>query len=388
MLTRIKALAHSFPRQFWLMAAGLFISSVGASMIWPFLMIYVSEKLDLTLSTVSTLITINALVGLMASFLAGAFVDRYGRKVVMALSLFITGICYLFMSQAQSFLSFALIMVLMGFSNVFGHFQVWNGVHFPEISQLFASSGHYYLVVISLIILVLIPIVALIYGGIKILFNIKTKHPVLRAFVLTAWILSLILFVTLLIVNSTNYAVEATGSDSKVIPAADYPRIQIAVSDNTGDKKITVYRVFDHQFNYSEWDEELYSRPELILETSDDDAMHLTIEKKAKNVGMKNSQQYLDRINYNWEQQDSVLRLDKYLHTDEEDFWMFGEVDIRLRIPEGQVIMFTDDVCELLTYDQQYRYCSDSLLAGKSSVMTADGLMLLRNQKRPLNKNK
>ncbi|HEX7620614.1 MAG TPA: MFS transporter [Anaerolineales bacterium] len=99
------------------MVVGLFISSAGASMIWPFLMIYVSEKLVLSLSTVSTLITINAIMGLFSSFVAGAVSDKLGRKLVMIVSLAVNGLGYLFMSQAHSYLGFALIMVLMGASN-------------------------------------------------------------------------------------------------------------------------------------------------------------------------------------------------------------------------------------------------------------------------------
>jgi len=117
MLTRLRNTIAEYPSQFWLMVVGLFISSAGASMIWPFLMIYVSEKLSLSLSAVSTLITINAIVGLFASFIAGAVSDKLGRKLVMVVSLAVNGIGYLFMSQAHSYLGFALIMVLMGASN-------------------------------------------------------------------------------------------------------------------------------------------------------------------------------------------------------------------------------------------------------------------------------
>src|SRR5512140_3668352 len=99
------------------MVVGLLISSAGASMIWPFLMIYVSEKLSLSLSTVSTLVSINALSGLFSSFIAGSVSDKFGRKIVMVVSLSINGIGYLFLSQAHSYLGFAIMMVLMGASN-------------------------------------------------------------------------------------------------------------------------------------------------------------------------------------------------------------------------------------------------------------------------------
>ena len=117
MLNRLRNTLAEYPPQFWLMGAGLLISSAGASMIWPFLMIYVSEKLSLTLSTVSTLITINATTGLLTSFIAGSVADKLGRKPVMVISLAVNGLGYLFMSQAHTYLGFAILMFIMGASN-------------------------------------------------------------------------------------------------------------------------------------------------------------------------------------------------------------------------------------------------------------------------------
>jgi MFS family permease len=117
MLNRLRNTITDYPSQFWLMSTGLLISSAGASMIWPFLMIYASEKLSLSLSTVSILVSINAITGLFASFIAGTVSDRLGRKLLMIVSLAINGFGYLFLSQANSYLAFALIMFVMGVSN-------------------------------------------------------------------------------------------------------------------------------------------------------------------------------------------------------------------------------------------------------------------------------
>jgi MFS family permease len=117
MYERIRNTFSEYPSQFWLMSSGVLISSAGASMIWPFLMIYVSEKLNLSLRTVSTLVSINALTGLITSLIAGAVADKLGRKPVMVLSLVVNGLGYLFMSQVHTYLGFAVLMVVMGASN-------------------------------------------------------------------------------------------------------------------------------------------------------------------------------------------------------------------------------------------------------------------------------
>ncbi len=99
------------------MILGIVISTAGGSMVWPFLLIYAGGKLGLPLSAVASLISINAGVGLFASFLAGTLADRIGRKAVMVVSLAMIGVAYFFLVQAETYLQFALLMGLVGLSN-------------------------------------------------------------------------------------------------------------------------------------------------------------------------------------------------------------------------------------------------------------------------------
>lgn len=114
---RLKRLINAYPRQFWLLFWGLTISTIGSSMIWPFLMIYVSERLNLPLTLVASLMTLNAGMGLLSSFFAGPIIDRAGRKWVMAISLFANGLVYLGLSRADSLAAFAVLMAISGAFN-------------------------------------------------------------------------------------------------------------------------------------------------------------------------------------------------------------------------------------------------------------------------------
>ncbi|MDY6873073.1 MAG: MFS transporter [Chloroflexota bacterium] len=105
-----------YPRQFWLMFAGMILSTLGTTMIWPFLMIFVSESLSLPLGAVASLMTVNSAAGLVSSILAGPVIDRLGRKGVMVVGLIGNGLCYFLLSRAESFGVFALVL---GFSGVF-----------------------------------------------------------------------------------------------------------------------------------------------------------------------------------------------------------------------------------------------------------------------------
>lgn len=117
MIERLQTTIQKYPRQYWLMFWGLLLSTSGASMIWPFLMIYVSKKLDLPLAQVATLMTINAISSVISSFLAGSIADRLGRKGVMLISLFADAFLFILLAGAETYLAFALLMALRGFAN-------------------------------------------------------------------------------------------------------------------------------------------------------------------------------------------------------------------------------------------------------------------------------
>ena len=116
-MTNFKTLYDQYPRQYWLMILGIVISTAGGGMVWPFMLIYAGSKLGLPLSAVASLISINAGVGLFASFLAGTLADRIGRKIVMVSSLVMMGVAYLLLINAETYLQFALLMGLVGLSN-------------------------------------------------------------------------------------------------------------------------------------------------------------------------------------------------------------------------------------------------------------------------------
>jgi MFS family permease len=116
-LTNPLQLLKEYPKQIRLMFFGMLISTMGSSMIWPFLMIYVKQRVNLPLTQIASLMTINASAALIAAFIAGPITDRVGRKWVMVISLAGNSLVYFFMSDAHSYLSFALLMTFSGAFN-------------------------------------------------------------------------------------------------------------------------------------------------------------------------------------------------------------------------------------------------------------------------------
>ena len=116
-LDSLRRLVAEYPRQFWLLFAGMLISAVGGSMVWPFLTIIVRQRLDIPLTTIGLLLALHSASALVTTLIAGPVADRFGRKGVMVFSLFTSALIYVAMSQASSLPAWALLMVANGALN-------------------------------------------------------------------------------------------------------------------------------------------------------------------------------------------------------------------------------------------------------------------------------
>lgn len=110
----VRKIVKAYPRQFWLVTTVMMLSYMFHSMLWPFMIIYASQKLNLALTAVTGLLTLHSALGLVTTFLGGAIADRFGRKWVMALALFMCGISWFLFQFADHLSIFALLMAFNG----------------------------------------------------------------------------------------------------------------------------------------------------------------------------------------------------------------------------------------------------------------------------------
>jgi len=106
--------ALSYPRAFWILMGGFFINRISASLIWPFLTLVIYQQTGAPLSTVTGLISIQAVAGLLATSVFGSVMDRFGRKIPMILSLFASAGVLVLMSAADQIWQWAILIALYG----------------------------------------------------------------------------------------------------------------------------------------------------------------------------------------------------------------------------------------------------------------------------------
>lgn len=114
MKNKLLELWNTYPKQFWIITFGVLISASGASIIWPFQFIYVSEVLGKPISTIATLVSLSSLFALASSPLGGTVADLLGRKRVMITAQVMHGVAFLILSQANTYVWFLIPMAMIG----------------------------------------------------------------------------------------------------------------------------------------------------------------------------------------------------------------------------------------------------------------------------------
>ncbi len=117
MLTRLQNLRGTYPRQFWVLLWGMLLASIGGSMWWPFITIYLREQLDVPLMQITLLFTLYAAAGLLATSFVGPAVDRFGRRKAMIAGLAIPGLSLGAMGIVHGLGPWAIALMITGMFN-------------------------------------------------------------------------------------------------------------------------------------------------------------------------------------------------------------------------------------------------------------------------------
>lgn len=261
------------------------------------------------------------------------------------------------------------------------HFFPFNNYDFSlgELLHPFADPISVSLLMISVTVLILIPIIAMIYGLIKLIFNIKSKNKGLTVGAVSLWFIALVMTIGILAMESLNY------SDSGSVSSQNNISIQsdtlIVAVNNNQVRKFEKDLVFDFDLD-SEWFitenlDRIYGRVDLDIERSSSSAIQLDIEKKSKGRNWDDAETNAANLNYSYSQNGNVLELNPYFYLDGDDNWRFPRVNITLEIPEGTVIILEKNTRDILDDVYNTNHMSDWKMSGKTWIMERNGLKLV-----------
>nr|WP_232423530.1 MULTISPECIES: MFS transporter [Bacillus] len=93
---------------------GTFFARLTSSMVMPFLAIYLTKEKGISPVLTGAIIGISSLIGVFTSFLGGYLSDRFGRKIILLMSLFMHSIVFIGFALSDSVIMFFVCSALNG----------------------------------------------------------------------------------------------------------------------------------------------------------------------------------------------------------------------------------------------------------------------------------
>ncbi|MFF2448132.1 MDR family MFS transporter [Neobacillus sp. NPDC058068] len=118
-MMKVKNYIRQFHPIVWVLLIGTVLSRGSAFMTLPFLSIYLSRHMDLSPIIIGITVGMSPLMGTVGGFIGGHLSDRFGRKPIMLVSLFMVAFVYYGFTVATGQGWFILLNALNGLSNSF-----------------------------------------------------------------------------------------------------------------------------------------------------------------------------------------------------------------------------------------------------------------------------
>jgi MFS family permease len=111
---RIHNIYGDYPRQFWVLVVGMFIDTLGRTMLNPFLMLYVTKKFQVGMTEVGMLLGLMSVSSTVGRMFGGALTDRFGRKWMVIFGLVVSGLSSLVLGVVGTFSMFFVVILFVG----------------------------------------------------------------------------------------------------------------------------------------------------------------------------------------------------------------------------------------------------------------------------------
>lgn len=256
------------------------------------------------------------------------------------------------------------------------------GMTLNEIIASVLDISSSYWITIPLFLTLAIPIVALIYAGIRILFRFRAKDGTIGIIATVIWAaavatLSLTFFFQMRGLSVSEkvvkeFEVAPKSSNSKIVFCKTYNYL---ADSSSAEEKV---QIFDWKIITLKGKHQLAGSPTLAIEKSFGTKPKFEVIRKARGGNSYSAKSNAKDIIYSITLNDTLVILDPLYTIPEKTKWKNQSVTVKLLLPEGYGVYLDETLTDILEDYQPYSNYWPDEMVGKTWIMTANGLRIAR----------
>jgi len=238
---------------------------------------------------------------------------------------------------------------------------------------------------ILLSVIIILPLLALIYWGVKMIFWFRAKDGIISLLALVFWVISLAAFSILLFNEGVGFAEMSGRVSEEVIEKA--PRDLYIYADKKAesldfDKDITFDR--DYTVFLNDESKEIHITTDFDVNQSSDESLMIRVRKRATGRSKSDATRKAQEMIYNYKVAADTIFIDEYFTIPSGTKWSLNEVELDMFIPQGTIVHLDKTTREMFRrqheiQDWKWEYSDDYEYEVTNStdntwIMTDEGL--------------
>ena len=251
--------------------------------------------------------------------------------------------------------------------------------YFPDfLSYIVTPEVAPWITVLTTLALVL-PMLALIYWGVKMIFWFKANDGIYNLAGLLLWVMIVAALSIILFSEGISFVETAKTSSHQIInhsPDVLYLKAGKKVSDLNYSKEL-LFKDDGYNVLIDESKKEIYIRPYLKVKKSRDDSFRVELKKRSSGKSEIEARRKTEDLLYNYSINGDTILLDEYFTIPSGRKWSADNVGINIFVPEGTIIKADSESETLFHSHSSYDSGEDfypSSESDRSWVLTDEGL--------------
>jgi hypothetical protein len=248
------------------------------------------------------------------------------------------------------------------------------------IERIFANDGDLRAFVTGMMIIIGIPLIMMIWGGIRLIFNLP-RVRLIAGLAGLIWVCALI--ITLVFGFKVAHSFSGTGEFARQVPLDIRKTDTLYVITNGRlplDKNWERSGIFyfpDARIAVKNDSEVLYGIPLLKFKLSDDSTGHINVATLARGTTTIDAMETAERVDYKWKQNGDTLVLSDNFTLPANEKWRMQKTRVEIFLPEGTTVKINENVYPIMGYHKNITHHER---IGTIYYMNNEGLMRVRGE--------
>jgi phage shock protein PspC (stress-responsive transcriptional regulator) len=255
-----------------------------------------------------------------------------------------------------------------------------NLVYFPDFMSYIVNPATVPWIIILSSVAFILPMLALIYWGVKMIFWFNARDGVISLVALVVWVMTIAVLAIVLFNEGTSFAQTGKITEESVLsgqPDTLYISARQKISDLKFDKQISLPHE-EYSVYLNEEKKELYIRPYLSVDRSDDKTTRVEVRKRSTARTEMEAVKKTEGLIYNYSLRNDTLNINEYFTIPAGRKWSADNIGIQLYVPDGTILKF-DAASRILVHSRFHNGYEDYYESRWESgtglwVMAGDGL--------------